>query len=168
MKKFRPLPPLEELQKVLSYDPETGIFVWRFSKGRQKAGSIAGTIASTGYRKICFERRIWLAHRLAWLFGTGKDPGKKTVDHINRNTDDNRLENLRLATLQQQQGNRGMRVDSKSGLRGVLWDKQRNKWVAKLQVAGCTRFLGHFALKEDAAAAYQKAAADYFGEFLAR
>jgi hypothetical protein len=166
MAKSKPLPPLEELQKVLSYDSETGIFTWIIrTSQRTPAGSVAGTIDSKGYRKIWFDGQQWLAHRLAWLFETGEDPGDLSLDHINRKKDDNRIENLRLATGRQQNGNQSLQVDNTSGFRGVSYNKKNNKWLAKLQIAGCTKFLGYFVLKEDAAAAYQKAAADHFGEF---
>ena len=167
MAKSKPLPPLEELQKVLSYDSETGLFIWIVKPSRSTAaGSVAGSIDSTGYRRIPYERRNWLAHRFAWLFATGEDPGVYTIDHVNRNRADNRFENLRLATPGQQNGNHPIRSDNASGFRGVSWNKSKKKWRAHLQVKDCRKFLGYFAVKEEAVAAYQKAAADHFGEFL--
>ena len=167
MGNFRPLPPLEELQKILSYDSGTGIFTWLSSKGRRREGSAAGTVRPSGYIQIYFERRAYLAHRLAWLFATGEDPGDYTIDHINRKRADNRFENLRLATRQQQQGNHPVHSNNTSGVRGVCFSRQRNRWVAQIMINGKQTHLGRFATKEEAAATYQKAAAAYFGEFLA-
>lgn len=168
MAKSKPLPPLEELQKVLSYDPETGVFIWRCSKGTQREDSVAGSInSSLGYRIIQLNGVRWYAHRLAWLFATGEDPGNLTVDHINRDRRDNRLVNLRLATHTQQNVNQGLASNNKSGFRGVSWSKVNNKWLASIAINGKGKHLGYFATKEEAAEAYQKAAADYFGEFLA-
>lgn len=166
MAKSKPLPPLEELQKRLSYDPETGVFTWIVrTSSRTPAGSIAGSIDSNGYNKIPFCGRNWLAHRFAWLFATGEDPGVYTIDHINRNRGDNRFENLRLATPGQQNGNQPLKSNNTSGFRGVYWNKAQKKWRARLQGKDGDKFLGSFAVKEEAVAAYRKAAAECFGEF---
>ena len=168
MAKFKALPPLEELQKILSYDPETGVFTWKVRPSKSIVeGSVAGSVDSTGYRKIRLKKKAWLAHRLAWLFGTGKDPGDLTVDHINRDPLDNRLQNLRLATRQQQQCNTGVRLDNKSGFKGVSFSRKRSQWVAYIGLNGKNKNLGWFATKEEAAAAYQEAAASHYGEFMA-
>lgn len=168
MAKSKPLPPLEELQKVLSYDPKTGLFTWIVRAScRTPAGSVAGSLDSTGYWRIPYEGRNWLAHRFAWLFATGDDPGVYTIDHVNRNKADNRFKNLRLATPHQQSGNQPLKANNTSGFRGVSWNKERKKWRAVLNVKDGSKFLGYFAMKEEAAKAYQKAAADHFGEFLA-
>lgn len=168
MAKFKPLPPLEKLQEVLSYDPETGVFTWVVTtSSKAPAGSVAGSITQNGYRTIWFKRKPWYAHRIAWLFGTGKDPGSLTVDHINRDSLDNRFKNLRLATSGQQNRNRGSSSRNKSGIKGVSWDKARNKWVSQIQCDGKERTLGRFVTKEEAAEVYQKAATALFGEFMA-
>ena len=166
MAKFKQLPPLEELQKILSYDPETGVFTWLASTGTQGAGQIAGCIHSKGYLAIRFKKRLLYAHRLAWLFGTGEDPGASTVDHINRRKDDNRIQNLRLATPQQQSTNQPMQVNNTSGFKGVYFHKQANKWHARITSGGKLESLGLYATKEEAAAVYQKAATACFGEFV--
>ena len=141
MVKFKPLPPLEELQKVLSYHPETGVFVWVIRTSRRTpAGSIAGSIDSTGYNRIPFRGRNWVAHRFAWLFVTGEDPGDYTIDHINRDRADNRFENLRLATHKQQNGNQGLKSNNTSGFRGVCWSEEQKKWAARLQSKDCRKF----------------------------
>jgi len=170
MAKFKALPPLEELKKFLSYDPETGLFTWVAckGKGRGRKGQVAGRIETrSGYRRIRLNGQRWNAHRLAWLFATGSDPGDFTIDHINRDPNDNRIENLRLATTQQQSGNQGLWATNTSGAKGVYWNKQNRVWHAQIMLNGKKKHLGFFSKKEQAAAAYQKAAADHYGEFLA-
>ena len=168
MGNFRPLPPLEELQEVLSYDPKTGVIIWKVKPNRSvAAGAIAGTTSGKGYRMIRLGKHRFMAHRLAWLFETREDPGAYTIDHINRNKDDNRIENLRLATHQQQRGNQPMCATNTSGFKGVFWNKQRKKWLAQIRINRKQKYLGLFATKEEAAEAYQKAAASHYGEFMA-
>ena len=88
-----------------------------------------------------------------------------TIDHKDGNKDNNAISNLRLADESQQRGNIGLRSDNSSGVRGVHFDKTRNKWMARLTEKGITRNLGRFDSKEEAQAAYEKAAIVYFKEF---
>ena len=62
----------------------TGIFAWRVRRGDGKRvpGDIAGGPISGGYRGICIDYHLYSAHRLAWLYQTGKWPTE--IDHINR------------------------------------------------------------------------------------
>ena len=82
------------LKEVLSYDPETGVFVWlkRLSAKIPAIGCVAGSLG-LGYRRICIDGKRYLAHRLAWFYVTGEWP-KHEVDHINDQRDDNRFANL--------------------------------------------------------------------------
>jgi hypothetical protein len=91
-------------------------------------------------------------------------PGTQ-VDHINHILLDNRRENLRLATGTQNQGNRRMSANNRSGFKGVYWSKDRNMWVGQIRVAKQTRWLGYFKTAEGAARAYNAAALEEFGEF---
>jgi hypothetical protein len=83
----------KELKRLLSYDPETGLFTWLKSRGTVAKGSIAGSIGSKGYVKIQISGKTYLAHRLVFLYLGLELP--EDVDHINHNRIDNRLCNLR-------------------------------------------------------------------------
>ncbi len=87
------------------------------------------------------------------------------VDHINRDTLFNVPSNLRLATKADNGRNRGKQENNTSGYKGVIWDKSRGKWQARIKVAGVMIHLGRFATPELAYAAYCEAAKLYFGEF---
>lgn len=90
-------------------------------------------------------------------------PDDMQVDHINCNVLDNRRANLRLATHSQNQYNRPAR--NASGRKGVTWHKGAQKWMAQIEKNNKPRYLGLFVDIEDAAAAYNAAAKELFGEF---
>lgn len=105
------------------------------------------------------KRRIYM-HRVIMA----PNPGE-FVDHINGNGLDNRRENLRICTVQQNLFNMRAEKDTVSGIKGVCWDKQKSLWMAKIMLDGKTINLGRFKNKEHAAEAYNRAAKDLFGVF---
>ncbi len=92
------------------------------------------------------------------------DPSIMT-DHINRNPLDCRRSNLRIATVRQNNYNRGKYATNTSGFTGVTRISRSAKWQATIQVDGRRRYLGLFATPEAAALAYDAAARQYFGAF---
>lgn len=75
-------------------------------------------------------------------------------DHINRNTRDNRRENLRPCSHMKNQWNRGIMRNNTSGLIGVGWHKRKKKWQATIKIEGKMTHLGYYTDKHDAARAY--------------
>lgn len=150
------------LRELLSYEPDTGLFRWRFSrKGRKGvAGSIAGSVAPKGYRYITIDRHRGAAHQFAWLYIYSQWPSFE-IDHINGDRDDNRAINLRLATSSMNHENlRSAKSQNLSGgLLGV--SRQTNngdrRYRARIHVAGKEILLGRFDTAEAAHAAYLSA-----------
>ena len=105
-------------------------------------------------------------HRVVYERKLGRElePGEQ-VDHIDRNTFDDRIENLRLATRAQNGANKSKQKGTSSEYKGVCWHKRDKKWRAQIKVNGKTIHLGYFADEMDAASAYDEAAMEYFGEF---
>jgi hypothetical protein len=145
---------------LLDYDPDTGIFRWRVRRGNVEAGTVSDHKDSSGHVQIRVDNRLYLAHRLAWLYTHGEWPPEE-VDHVNRIRHDNRLDNLRLASRNQNMANSSRRV-GKSGLRGVI--AYRGKWKAQINAFGVKHYLGLHATKQEAHDAYCKAARSFFGE----
>lgn len=154
--------------------PET-TFTIDLGDGRSVIADIADRDLLAGFAWVCsgtVDRPYAIAHRgkmhlYMHRLIAGAGP-KEVVDHINRDTLDNRASNLRIADPSQNGANRigdRRRFGTSSSYKGVSWDKSRNKWQAMIHVNGRTRALGRFALEDDAAKAYNAAAIDAWGEF---
>lgn len=87
------------------------------------------------------------------------------VDHINRNKCDNRKHNLRCCTSQKNSFNSSKRLTNKTGIIGVCWKTDKNKWKSYITLNGKQKHLGYFNDIEDAIKARLKAEAKYFGIF---
>lgn len=92
-------------------------------------------------------------------------PKGMEVDHINGNGLDNRKANLRLCTRQQNCYNHRVRNTSKSGITGISWDTQTNKWRATITLNGKMINIGRFVEIEDAINARKKKAFELFSPF---
>lgn len=106
---------------------------------------------------LCFnnKRKDIYIHQLVAMAFLGHKPNgyKKVVDHVNDIKTDNRLENLQVVTHRfntyKTQGKYA------SNYKGVCWDKERNKWMAKFYLNGKHLFLGRFNTEEEAKNCYQ-------------
>ena len=165
MREAKPLPDLEYLRQILSYDEEAGLFYWKLSRQCIRVGDIAGTKNKDGYVRIRIDCERYHAHRLAWYFLTNTDPGCKQIDHINGVRYDNIASNLRLATGSQNGANQSKNKKNKSGYKGVHFVKSRKKWRAQIKINNKTIHIGYFDCPELAHIAYCKRAVELFGEF---
>lgn len=90
---------------------------------------------------------------------------KFTIDHINRNRLDNRKNNLRYATIQENSFNQSIYKNNTSGVASVRYNKNKNKWEADIQIHRKRIYLGAFKTKEEAIEARKIAEEKYFGEY---
>jgi hypothetical protein len=131
---------------------------------RFKAGHRAGSlIKSTGYRSVQVSGVPYQEHSIIYLMHYGFIP--KIIDHINNNKIDNKIENLRQATYDQNAWNTKRSTKNTSGIKGVSFRKDRNAWIARLQAHAQSIYLGYFKSKEDAQEFMELARDVIHGEF---
>lgn len=185
--KVNPLPPREYLNECFEYNPETGELKWKRRPREHFAslhsynrwhtineGKMAGykSSKSDGRRACIFitmssfkgTPRGMVAHRVIYSMLGIEVPEGMEIDHKNRDPWDNRFENLRLATSQQNCFNRKRRRDKVDGLpKGVR--RGGKKFYASISLNGKETYLGRFLTAELAAQAYREAATKHYGEF---
>ncbi|MBF8728892.1 HNH endonuclease [Pseudomonas guariconensis] len=154
----------ERLREQLTYDPDTGEFRWAVRKQKVKLGSVAGKVKKSGYIEIRLDLVSYQAHRLAWLYMTGKWP-QGDIDHINRTPGDNRFENLRVASRSQNLCNVGALATSTTGVRGVDLHKASGKYRARIRANGKRIELGLFETLDEARNAYASARSLHHGQY---
>lgn len=145
----------ERLKQVLLYDE--GQFVRLIKTANcSKVGEIVGSITGKGYHHISIDFKRYYTHRLVWLYFHGYMPS--IIDHINGDTLDNRIENLReVDKLGNAQNERKARVHNRSKLLGVSWHKSSGKYQAKISVNRKRIYLGTYETPQEAHEAYLKA-----------
>lgn len=141
------------LRELVKYDPITGIFtrnviVWKVGK----VGEVIGHLNKTGRIEVSVEGKIYLAHRLAWMYVSGEWPSQE-IDHIDGNPSNNKISNLRdISRTGNAQNKRKAQANSITGILGVT--KHHRKWQASITIDKKAIFLGSFENKELAQKAY--------------
>jgi hypothetical protein len=166
--------PIDELRKLLRYDPETGELTWllrprgMFSTTRSHTiwnvrfanKRACSYLSHDGYLRGTMQRRQFLAHRVAWALHHGGWPADQ-IDHINGDRSDNRIVNLRAVTRIENGKNRKTYTTNTSGHAGIRWDKKINKWVVRIQSDGIYRHIGVFSNLDEAVNARANADVQY-------
>lgn len=154
------LPTIERLRELFTYDPVTGLVRARFSKKPYKEGRVASK-----YPTATVDGKTFRRHHVAWALHYGVWPQALglQVDHINGDGHDNRMSNLRLATMAENNRNRRAMSRNKLGLKGVT--RQGSAFAAHIRTDGVQEKLGTYPCPYEAHAAYRQAAARLHGEF---
>jgi hypothetical protein len=94
-------------------------------------------------------------HQLVAMAFLGHTPcgNKLVVDHINGIKTDNRLENLQIVTIRY--NSRKTQVNYSSQYKGVSFSKNKNRWIARIQIDGKSKYLGMHKTELEASEAYQ-------------
>ncbi len=155
-----------EVRHLFRYDPKTGRLSWRISPSNNvKVGQEAGSLTKWSYRQVRVKRRDHKAHRIIWLYMTGRWP-QEQIDHIDGDGLNNRWNNLREATPLQNQANRRVNHNNKLQVKGV--DLYQGRYRAQIRMGGKKCFLGSFGTPEEAQTAYQEAAVRLHGDYAKR
>jgi hypothetical protein len=138
---------IDVLRRHFSYNASTGLIVWAIpTSNRCKAGDEAGGSIHRGYRSVCFGYNSFLAHRLAWALHYGSWPAG-IIDHINGDTSDNRIENLRSTTHRINSSNqRRHRNGGSCGVYQTSW----GRWEARYKAHGKRVYVGCFDTEAEA------------------
>jgi len=151
----------EKVKELFYYNPNMGQLIRKVrTANRTKVGDVAGSRSNSGYIQTCVDNKIYYNHRLIWLYVNGEFPPDE-IDHINGDRADNRLVNLREVTCLENCRNTKIYSNNKSGVLGVYWYGQRNKWRAVIQGDKKQIHLGYFQDLEDAKAARAEADIKY-------
>lgn len=176
------LPDADTLRQIFEYNPETGQLFWRVRDAdscpdkrtrntfnAQFGGKIAGSRVKKE-RNYYFQVQIspygtFFAHRIIWKMHYGTEP-PEIMDHADGNGLNNKIDNLREASIFQNGWNAQRSSRNKSGFKGVSFNTEKNKWRAAIHVNGKTKLLGYFSTPEEAGEAYKKEAAAVHGVFV--
>ncbi len=157
-------PTQSEIGELFTYSKNDGSLTWIKPRIPERANLPAGSIKKDGYRYITIKRKLYSAHRLIWILFHGSEPDG-IIDHINRIKTDNRIENLRIATKEQNGANAGMYCTNKTGFKGVHYCKRDKRFIASITFHGKIKRIGGYATAEEASQAYQKASISLNKEF---
>jgi hypothetical protein len=131
----------EYLQSLFDY--RDGELYWKNTIApRAKKGTIAGSVHHTGYKYLKLNGKVIANHRVIFFMHHGYLP--KEIDHQDRNRSNNKIENLRAATTQQNALNRTVCNTSKSGIRGVFFNEKINKWMVQLNIDKKQKYFGSY------------------------
>jgi len=156
--------PHSRLRELLYYDPSTGLFSWKESRGSKSRGQEAGVFNDNGYVVIRVDKRLYAGHRLAWFYEFGEWP-EEQIDHIDGNRGNNKIHNLRKASNKENSRNTALKSSNSSGYKGVSRCNRSGLWYASIKINGKTKSLGRHLTPEAAHTAYIKEAKLVFGEF---
>lgn len=155
----------QELVKSF-FDYKDGVLYWKINRTKlAKAGTKAGSILKgeqTRY-KVSINSKYYYLHRIIFLYHHGYLP--KYIDHINGDSTDNRIENLRAATQSQNTSNAKLFNTNTSGIKGVSWDKRNNKWTVGIGLDYKRIHLGRYDTLEEAKTVIEKKRKELHKEF---
>ena len=123
----------EDIKSLFYYDD--GKLFNKISRGKALKDTEAGSIIfmlNAGYRIVQVKNKKHLIHRLVWVMFNQPIENGLEIDHINGDTMDNRIENLRCVERLINMRNRNKRKDNSSGVTGVCWDSESKKWLVQV------------------------------------
>lgn len=150
------------LNKLFEY--KNGKLYWKTAKAKNiNVTKEAGCLLPSGYRQVGVNGKKYYTHRIVYFMFFGVLP--EYLDHINCIRDDNRIENLRECTIEENNRNTKKRRNNTSGAKGVTWDRHANKWRARVCANSKNKYIGMYDNVETAKAAVEEARSKLHGSF---
>ena len=167
--------PIDFLKQNIFYDSVAEILIWKENhlkspqwNARYSNKKVGFHKSDKGYHYIKInyngKRYIIAEHRVIWALSKNQWP-EHTIDHIDNNKSNNKMKNLRSATVAENNKNKPSTKNSTSKYKGITWKSKENKWYVAVRVYGKSKHLGIFYDEVDAAIAYNQAAKKYHGDF---
>lgn len=153
----------ELIQALFSYMPNGSLVRKVTTNPRAKQGTISGCLNKAGYLRTTVAGRLYYNHHLVWLLFHGYLP--KMLDHINGDRADNRIENLRECTQEENMRNCRNKKNNTTGIKGVTWRPTKGKFRARITVDQKEVCIGHYDTLEEASQAVQQARTTHHGAF---
>lgn len=159
---------LQDLERA--FYTENGELFWKLPRrGKHKqVGDKAGSPHKTRrYWKVVLDGIPYKVHRIIYQMHHKIDKldSNLVIDHIDRNPENNRIENLRLVSQTENIHNSFKQKNNTSGQRGVSYYSRQKKWGARISILDHRYFLGLYDSFDDACVAYQFAAKLLRGEY---
>ena len=130
-------------EAVSLFEYKDGDLYWKVDRGNRKTkGKLCGQVNNHGYRFTRYKGKTILNHRIIFLMHHGYLP--KTIDHVDGNPANNRIENLRECTMSQNQYNRKTDARSKLGLRNIQFHNRDQGYVVRFRLKGKTHCFGAY------------------------
>lgn len=157
-------PTKEQLHQLFEYKDGHLYYKLINKHSTKKVGDKAGYVNNSGYVSIGIQKKYYLAHRLIFAYHYGFFP--KYIDHINGNRSDNTIENLREATLHQNNWNRKRIKNTKYPAKGIYkHSKYKNKFCVEIYAQGKRIHIGIFNSIDEATIASKQARIKYHKDF---
>jgi len=151
----------ELLHTIFEY--KDGCLYWKINHKNAKKGSEIKAKSSHGYKVVTVNGKQHKVHRIIWQMNYGNLP--KLIDHIDGNKENNKLCNLRPASVQQNQCNRKLQSNNTSGVKNVVYDRFRDKWKVQIVSNGKLISIGRYDDLEAAELVAILAREKYHGNF---
>ena len=143
----------EIVRELFDYDADVGKLSWKkLTPLREKKGGVVGYKHCMGYQAVSILGEEYLVHRIIWLWNYGYMP-EHVIDHIDKDKQNNKLNNLREVTTQCNIRNSKLCKKNTSGVKGVSWYGRDNVWVSYIKVSRGVKSLGRYKDFVDAVAA---------------
>jgi hypothetical protein len=145
--------PSQELcDRLFKY--EDGILYWKDHFNSDKPhwkvviGNRAGCLVGNGYWYVTIGGKRYKAARIIFLMHHGYLP--EIVDHIDGNPVNDNIDNLRAATRITNNWNRKSSSNNTSGVPGLTFNKEKNKWQVRIEANYKVYHIGYFTYKSEA------------------